>query len=73
MLSFDGPPFTILHSFASLQQFNQPSTLTENCYAGNNGLEWTVTLDQFIASFERAPKKLILDFDATDGPVHGGQ
>ena len=28
-----------------------------------------VLLDQFIASFKRAPKKLILDFDATDDPV----
>ncbi len=32
-----------------------------------------VLLDQFIASFKRAPKKLMLDFDATDDPVHGGQ
>ena len=32
-----------------------------------------VLLDQFIASFKRAPKKLILDFDATDNPVHGEQ
>ena len=32
-----------------------------------------VLLDQFIASFKPAPKKLILDFDATDDPVHGEQ
>ena len=32
-----------------------------------------VLLDQFIASFKRAPKKLILDFDATDDPVQGEQ
>ena len=32
-----------------------------------------VLLDQFIASFKRALKKLILDFDATDDPVHGEQ
>ena len=32
-----------------------------------------VLLDQFIASFKRAPKKLILDFNATDDPVHGEQ
>ena len=32
-----------------------------------------VLVDQFIASFKRAPKKLILDFDATDDPVHGEQ
>jgi hypothetical protein len=32
-----------------------------------------VIVDQFVASFRRAPKRLILDFDATDDPVHGGQ
>ena len=32
-----------------------------------------VLVDQFIASFNRPPKKLILDFDATDDPVHGEQ
>ena len=32
-----------------------------------------VLVDQFIASFKRPPKKLILDFDATDDPVHGEQ
>ncbi len=32
-----------------------------------------VIVDQFIASFKRAPKKLILDFDATDDAVHGKQ
>ncbi|MCZ6717348.1 MAG: IS1380 family transposase [Gammaproteobacteria bacterium] len=32
-----------------------------------------VLVDQFVASFKRAPKKLILDFDATDDPVHGEQ
>lgn len=32
-----------------------------------------VLVDQFIASFKRAPKKLILDFDATDDAVHGEQ
>lgn len=32
-----------------------------------------VMVDQFIASFKRAPKKLILDFDATDDAVHGRQ
>jgi hypothetical protein len=32
-----------------------------------------VLVDQFIASFKRAPKKLILDFDATDDVVHGKQ
>ena len=30
-------------------------------------------LEQFIASFKRPPKRLVLDFDATDDPVHGHQ
>jgi hypothetical protein len=30
-------------------------------------------VDQFIASFKTAPKKLVLDFDATDLPIHGQQ
>ena len=32
-----------------------------------------VLVEQFISSFKRAPKKLILDFDATDDVVHGKQ
>lgn len=32
-----------------------------------------VIVEQFIASFKRAPKKLVLDFDATDDVVHGKQ
>jgi len=32
-----------------------------------------VLVDQFIASFERAPRRLVLDFDATDDTVHGQQ
>jgi hypothetical protein len=30
-------------------------------------------LEQFIASFKHRPKKLVLDFDATDDAVHGKQ
>ena len=30
-------------------------------------------VEQFISSFKKAPKELILDFDATDDPVHGKQ
>jgi hypothetical protein len=30
-------------------------------------------VEQFIASHRKAPAKLILDFDATDTPVHGKQ
>lgn len=32
-----------------------------------------VLLDQFIGSFTEPPQELILDFDATDDPVHGEQ
>lgn len=32
-----------------------------------------VLVDQFIDSFRRPPKELILDFDATDDAVHGRQ
>jgi hypothetical protein len=32
-----------------------------------------VFVEQFIASFKKAPKELILDFDATDALVHGQQ
>ena len=32
-----------------------------------------VLIEQFIASFKRAPKRLVLDFDATDDAVHGQQ
>ena len=32
-----------------------------------------VLFDQFVAAFDRAPKRLILDFDATDTPLHGDQ
>ena len=32
-----------------------------------------IILEQFIASFDSPPDELILDVDATDDPVHGGQ
>ncbi len=32
-----------------------------------------VLFDQFIAAHDRAPRRLILDFDATDTPLHGEQ
>ena len=32
-----------------------------------------VFVEQFIASFKEAPDELVLDFDATDDPVHGEQ
>ena len=40
--------------------------------------QWSIAihrelLEQFIASFARPPEELVLDFDATDDPVHGRQ
>jgi len=32
-----------------------------------------VLVEQFIASFAQPPESLVLDFDATDDPIHGGQ
>ncbi len=32
-----------------------------------------VVVEQFIGSFKRAPRKLVLDFDATEDRVHGAQ
>ena len=32
-----------------------------------------VLVEQFIASYDQPPEELILDFDATDDPVHGTQ
>lgn len=32
-----------------------------------------VLVDQFIASFKTTPEELVLDFDATDNPLHGQQ
>ena len=32
-----------------------------------------VLVEQFIASHRRAPRELVIDFDATDDPVHGHQ
>jgi len=32
-----------------------------------------VFVEQFIASYDRPPKEIVLDFDATDDPVHGRQ
>lgn len=42
-------------------------------------LDWDETkvrqffVDAFLASYEQPPKEIVLDFDATDDPVHGGQ
>jgi hypothetical protein len=52
------------------------STLCRFENRADRALAWhlhTVLVDQFIASFRRPPKELILDFDATDDTVHGNQ
>ena len=52
------------------------STLCRWENRADRGTAWRmheVLVDQFIASFKRAPKKLILDFDATDDAIHGKQ
>jgi hypothetical protein len=32
-----------------------------------------VLVDQFMASYDQPPEEMVLDFDATDDPVHGSQ
>ena len=52
------------------------STLCRFENRANRDTAWRlheVLVDQFIDSFKRPPKKLILDFDATDDAVHGEQ
>ena len=42
----------------------------------NREMAWainTIMVETFIESFKKPPKELILDFDATDDRVHGGQ
>ena len=42
----------------------------------NRAAAWAIArelVEQFIASFATPPEELILDFDATDDPVHGNQ
>jgi len=56
-----------LASPATLCRFE--NRITRQCLARMSG----VLVDQFIASFKRPPKQLILDFDATDDRVHGDQ
>jgi hypothetical protein len=52
------------------------STLCRWENRADRGVAWRmheVLVEQFIASFKRAPKRLVLDFDATDDAVHGKQ
>ncbi len=58
------------------QTLGSRSTLCRFEQQADRALMWRVheeLLAQFIASYETPPKSLILDFDATDDPVHGEQ
>lgn len=60
----------------SVQALASPSTLCrlENRTDRKTALKInTLLVEQFISSFSVPPKELILDFDATDDPVHGKQ
>ena len=53
-----------------------PSTLCrfENRFTNASSIALQqILVDQFIASFKRPPKRLMLDFDATDDRLHGHQ
>ena len=60
------------HCRKNVQWLASASTLCRFGLIGRLPGGHEVLLDQFIASFKRAPKKLI-HFDATDDPVHGEQ
>ena len=52
------------------------STLCRFENAADRQLCWDINkafVEVFIESFKKAPKQIILDFDATDDPVHGDQ
>ena len=58
------------------QPLASPSTLCrlDNRFARQAALALhEILFDQFVASFTRAPKRLVLDFDTTDDRVHGHQ
>ena len=58
------------------QPLASPSTLCrfENTMTRDSLVRMSaVFVDQFVASYDRPPKEIVLDFDATDDPVHGNQ
>lgn len=71
---------TLRHDIALQTAVNQDSSLVsaptlcrlENS-ADRDGAMHEVLIEQFIAAYDRPPKKLILDVDATDDAVHGMQ
>jgi len=58
---------TPLGSASTVSRFENTS-LRESCVQISK-----IIVEQFIRSFDSAPKELILDFDATDIPIHGDQ
>ena len=53
-----------------------PSTLSRFENAADRRCAWRVhevLAESFIASYAQPPAELVLDFDATDDPVHGRQ
>lgn len=59
-----GPP---LASQPTISRFENRASRTELYRMAQ------VFMDQFIASYERAPKLIVLDFDDTEDPAHGQQ
>jgi hypothetical protein len=58
------------------RELASPSTLCRWENRADRQAAWRmheVLVDQFIASFKQRPRKLVLDFDATDDAVHGRQ
>jgi hypothetical protein len=61
---------------SSLEQLASAPTLCRMEQRADEATGWVmheVLMRQFIQSFDRAPTELILDFDATNDPVHGEQ
>lgn len=53
-----------------------PSTLCRFENLADRNLAWNINnalVETFIESFKKPPKKIILDFDPTDDPIHGKQ
>ena len=58
------------------QRLASASTVGRLDRAADRAWAWAAhvsMVENFIASFDRAPEELVLDFDATDDPVHGRQ
>ena len=58
------------------ERLASPSTIGRLDRAADRAWAWAAhvsLVENFIASFDRAPEELVLDFDATDDPVHGRQ